>query len=117
MQNTPIEATIFYRHRAGEIDRLKQAIVPLGEQLRAVASSSERASMRGILAGDYFRINESAQMCRMLLRASKQTRAHLDDYFPLMRDGLIAAAEELENAVSSYQRLVSELRSTITPAE
>lgn len=117
MQNTPIEATIFYRHRAGETDRLKQAIVPLGDQLRAVASSSERASMRTILAGEYFRVSESAQMCRALLRTSKQTRAHLDDYFPLMHDGLIAAAEELENAVCTYQRLFTELRSTTLPAE
>lgn len=117
MQNTPIEATIFYRHAAGETDRLKRAITPLGDELRAVASSSERRSISKILLGEYFRANESVQMCRTLLRASKQTRADLDTYFPLMRDSLIAAAEELENAVSSYQKAFVELRSTIVPAE
>lgn len=117
MQSTPIEATIFYRHVAGETDRLKRAIVPLGDQLREVASSSERRSISKILLGEYFRVKESAQMCQLLLRASKQTRAHLDDYFPLMREGLIAAAEELEDAVSSYQDAFVELRSTIIPAE
>lgn len=117
MQTQPIEATIFYRHISREAGPLRDAIIPLADQIKAVASGSERAAMKAILGGNYFRLSESVQMCRMLLRAAKQTRAHLDDYFPLMRDGLIAAAENLENAVTTYQTVFAELRSTILPTE
>jgi hypothetical protein len=116
VQNTPIEATIYYRHSSGEVARLKAAIIPIADQLRRCSPGAE-AAVNKILDRRHFRVRDSQLMCALLLKAANQTRANLDEYFPLMRDGLIAAAEEMEDAVAEYQALFAELRSASVPAE
>jgi hypothetical protein len=116
VQNTPIEATIYYRHSQGEIARLKAAIIPIADQLRRCSPNAESVVNR-ILDRRHFRARDADAMCAALLKAAKQVRTHMDEYFPLMHDGLIAAAEELEDAVAEYQLRFSELRSTSLPVE
>jgi hypothetical protein len=116
VQDIPIEATIYYRHSPGEVARLKAAIIPIADQLRRCSPGAEAAVDR-VLDRRPFRVRDSEAMCAVLLKAAKQTRAHMDEYFPLMHDGLIAAAEELEDAVAEYQSRFVELRSTSLPIE
>ena len=54
-------------------------------------------------------------MRTILLRAAKHARAHLDDYFPLMRDQIIADAEVLEQAVEEYWEQFQALQAQSTP--
>lgn len=116
MQATPIEATIYYQHHWAEVARLKAAIIPLADQLRRCSPTAE-AQVNRVLERRHFRVRDSEWMCALLLNAAKQTRAHLDEYFPMMREGLIGAAEELEDAVADYQCRFAELRSTSLPTE
>jgi hypothetical protein len=116
VQTTPIEATIYYRHYLGEVARLKAAIIPLTDQL-ARCSPGAIAAVNRVLDRRHFRVRDSELMCTLLLKAANRTRANLDEYFPLMRDGLIAAAEELEDAVAEYQRHFAALRSASLPTE
>jgi hypothetical protein len=116
VQNTLIEATIYYRHSLGEVARLKAAIIPIADQLRRCSPGAE-AVVNRVLERRHFRLRDSEAMCAVLLKAAKQTRAHMDEYFPLMHDGLIAAAEELEDAVAEYQNRFEVLRSTSLPIE
>jgi hypothetical protein len=116
VQNTPIEATIYYRHSPGEIARLKAAIIPIADQLRRCSPGAE-AVVNRVLDRRHFRVRDSEAMCAVLVKAAKQTRAHMDEYFPLMHAGLIAAAEELEDAVADYKRDFEAKRSTSLPIE
>jgi hypothetical protein len=116
VQDTYIEAFVFYRHSPGEVARLKAAIIPIADQLQRCSPGAE-AAMDRVLDRRPFRVRDSELMCAALIKAAKQTRAHMDEYFPLMHDGLIAAAEELEDAVAEYQRRFAELRSTSLPVE
>jgi len=112
VQISSIEATIFYKHEPWEIQALSAATAPMAEHIRAVGLSFERNKTRAILNGEYFRAKDAALMRTMLLRAANHARYHLDDYFPLMRDGIIASTEQLEEAVREYwyefQRLQNE---------
>ena len=116
MQNTPIEATIYYRHSVGEVARLNAAIMPIADQLQRASPGAEAAIAR-VLDRRPFRVRDSELMCAALLKAAKQTRAHMDEYFPLMHDGLIAAAEELEDAVAEYKQNFEVLRTRSLPLE
>jgi hypothetical protein len=117
MQTTRIEANIYYRHSPEEIARLSRATIPLGDHIRAVSSGWERGSLRAMLEGRDFRLFEATRTCNMLRRACRHARTNLDQYFELMRPGLIEAAEELEEAVEEYDRLFTELRLSSMPME
>ena len=105
MLRTAINAFIFYQHTPEEVEELSRVIIPLAEHIKAVSSGFERGQMRRILGCETFREGEAKAMVRMLGRAAKHARAHLSDYFPLMRPDLIRQAEELELQVSRYWRV------------
>jgi len=115
--NSPIEATIFYRHLPGEVRQLSEATIPLAEQICAVASSAEYAKCKAILAGEYFRAKDAVALRIVCLRAARYARAHLEDYFPLMREEIIASAEKLEEATSAYWRAFTKLSSEVVPTK
>ena len=117
MQTRLVESTIYFRHEPAEIEGLSRAVIPLGDHIRAVSSGWERGSLRALLEGRDFRLFESTRTCAMLRRAAKHARTNLDQYFPLMRPGIIEAAEELEEAVQEYERLFTELRLSSMPME
>jgi hypothetical protein len=117
VQNTPIEATIYYRHRQSEVARLNTALIPIHDQLDRCSSPAASSAVAKVLACRHFRVRDSELMCSALLKAAKQTRANLPEYFPMMWDGLIAAVEELENAVADYQKRFEELRHESLPVE
>jgi hypothetical protein len=117
VQTKSIEATIFFRHTPAEVYRLSQAIIPLGEQIRAVSNGFERGTLKLIISAQHFRSSEAERVCRMLRRAAKYARRTLDNYFPLMRQGIIAAAEELEEAVDEYEHIFTELRNSTVALE
>lgn len=107
MLKTTVEAHVFYRHDPQEVAGLSAAMIPMADHITAVASPSDRAKMRQILAGEYFRLKEAERMLNLLRRATRHARAHLGDYFPIMREEIIDSAERLEVAVELYW---SELR-------
>ena len=117
MQHTDIEATIYYRHRRSEIARLAAAIIPVRDQLERCASPAAQAAVAKVLDCRHFRLRDSELVCATLLKAAKATRANLNEYFPLMHEGLLQAVEEVENAVADYQRRFEVLRHESLPVE
>jgi hypothetical protein len=113
--STNIDATVFYKHDPAEIAALSQATIPLADQIRDSSAHFERQSTRRILKGEYFRAGDAALMHRMLLRACKHARSHLTDYFPLMREGIIADVERLEEATKAYWNTFQKLASQSVP--
>jgi Tfp pilus assembly protein PilF len=99
-----IESTIFYRHTQEEVQRLSSAIIPLAEHIGAVAHRDERSKLKAILGCEYFRVRDARTMRTLLLRAAKHARAHLDDYFPMMRTEIMTSVEQLEEATEAYYR-------------
>jgi Tfp pilus assembly protein PilF len=99
-----IESTIFYRHTKEEVQQLSSAIIPLAEHIRAVAHTNERGKLKAILGCEYFRVRDARAMRALLLRAAKHARAHLDDYFPMMRAEVMTSVEQLEEATETYYR-------------
>lgn len=97
-----IEAHVFYRHDPIEVAGLSTATIPLADHIKAVSTPFDRAKFRQILGGEYFRLKEADRMRCLLLRATRHARAHLRDYFPMMRDNIMANAEQLETAVDTY---------------
>jgi len=117
VQDTPIEATIYYRHRQSEVARLNLAIIPIHDQLERCCSPAALTAVEKVLERRHFRVRDSELMCATLLKAAKATRANLSEYFELMHEGLLLAVEELENAVADYQNRFEALRSTSLPLE
>ena len=117
MQTRNIEATIFYRHSLEEVRALNAAIIPMADHIGAVCRSNQVYRIRMILKGEYFRRHDAAMMRTMLLKAANHARAHLDDYFALMRDSIIADAEYLEEAVRAYWQSFEELHNEIVPTK
>jgi hypothetical protein len=102
MLQTTVLSHIHYQHSLDEVDELAQAIIPLHDNIVAVSSNNERQKMRRILRGDYFRRADALAVRNMLLRAAKHARAHLADYFPLMRQDILQSAQTLEDAARRY---------------
>jgi hypothetical protein len=102
MMTATIKATIFYSHKPEEVQALADAIVPMRDHIRAVASGFERGNMNKILSCEYFRAGDAMRMRNMLSRAANYARAHLEEYFPAMRQDVMRSAEELEQATKEY---------------
>lgn len=113
--STNIDATVFYKHDPAEIAPLSEATIPLAEQIRASSAQFERQALRRVLHGEYFRAGHAAVMHTMLLRTCKYARSHLTDYFPLMREGIIADVERLEEATEAYWETFQKLASQSVP--
>lgn len=97
-----VEAHVFYKHAPKEVAALSAAVIPLWDHVKAVSGGFDRARMKGIMAGDYFRVKEADRMRCLLLRATRHARAHLSEYFPAMRESIMADATRLEEAVERY---------------
>lgn len=113
MLTTTIDAHIFYKHDKDEVAGLSAAMIPLADHIKAVATAPERAKIRGILDGGYFRYKEATKMRTVLQRATRHARTNLADYFPYMRTEILANAERLEVATDIYwdelQHMVQEV--------
>jgi hypothetical protein len=116
MVKSVIQATIFYQHDPAEVAGLSAAIIPMADHIKAVANSGERAIMKRILLGGYFRFREAKKMQTLLMRASRHARANLSDYFPLMREGIMEAAERLEVAVEIYWSELTHMVDEVLPS-
>jgi hypothetical protein len=97
-----VDAHVYYKHAAKEVEALSDAVIPLWDHVKAVSGSWDRAKMKGIMTGDYFRVREADRMRCLLLRATRHARAHLSEYFPTMREVIMADATRLEEAVDNY---------------
>jgi hypothetical protein len=96
------DAHIHYRHSEEEVAQLAKAVVPLHDAIVAVSSPAQRGKLTTILRGNYFRRGDIVVTRAMLLRAVKYARAHLGDYFPVMRQQLLEDAQALEDALVAY---------------
>lgn len=117
METASIEATIFYRHLPEEVRALRAATIPMADHIRAVALSFERNKTKAILSGEYFRAGDAATMRTMLLRAANHARYHVGDYFPMMREEIIANAERLEEAVRAYWQVFQKAHHEVVPTK
>lgn len=117
MIGSTIDATVFYKHALDEVEALQEAILPMADHIDAVALNWEKKKMGTILAGEYFRYREASAVRKMLLRACNHARYHLDEYFPLMREGIIADTERLEEAVLRYWQFVQFHHQELTPTK
>lgn len=117
MLQTTIDAVIFYRHDPAEVAGLNAAMIPLADHIKAVGSSSDRSKTKSILAGGYFRWRDASRMRTMLQRASRHARANLSDYFPMMREGIIEAAERLEVATQIYWEELRHMVDEVMPTQ
>jgi hypothetical protein len=110
MVSTSIESHIHYRHSPEETAELERAVIPMAEHVKAVVSPQFRSRIRHILKGEYFRFHEARSMRDALLRAVKQARMSLGDYFPGMRAQILVNALALEEAVQSYWIMLQNAR-------
>jgi hypothetical protein len=97
-----IEAHVFYKHDPRETQALRAAVIPMAAHIKAVSQGHDRSKMREILEGEYFRVKDADRMRCVLLRATRHARAHLVEYFPIVRSEIMTNAEELEQAVEDY---------------
>jgi hypothetical protein len=116
MLQTKIDAHIFYRHDPAEVAGLSAAIIPLAEHIKAVAVGPDRAKIRNILGGGYFRLREAERMRLVLIRATRHARANLADYFPYLRSDIMASAEKLEEAVDLYWEELKHMVDEVFPS-
>lgn len=112
MTSSTIDAHVFYRHRPEEVAGLRKAIIPLADHIKAVGGLSSAAP---VIDGRYFRYRQAEGLCTILLRAAKHARSHLSEYFPAMREGIIANAEILEQAVAEYWQAFERLQADSVP--
>lgn len=97
-----VDAHVHFKHSEDEVAALNKAIVPLHDNILAVATPNERGNMRRILNCNYFRRRDAQRMQSMLIRASKHAKANLADYFPMMRQSVLEQAQALEDATVAY---------------
>jgi hypothetical protein len=115
VETANIQATIFYRHSPEEVRALEAATIPMVDHIRAVCGNL--VEMRQIFGGKYFRYGQARATCTILLRATRHARAHLDDYFPMMREQIIADTEKLEEAVKTYWHQFEKAHNQLAPAK
>jgi hypothetical protein len=115
MVTQTLEATIHYKHSVEEVAELDRAVKPMGEYIARSSRHGERQKMRHILGGDYFRRRDALAMKSMLLRSCKFARAHLDEYFPAMRQEILINTQILEIAANRYWRDFERLMAESTP--
>jgi hypothetical protein len=115
MRESDIHAIIHFQHSPNEVAGLNEAIIPMMDNIRAVASEHERTAMRRILAGNYFRAMHARAMTNMLGRAVKHARANLSEYFPPMRAGVLEHVQALEDAVTNYRVTFEALKEHTLP--
>ena len=110
MIRTAIEAHVHYRHSSDETAALTAAAIPMAEYIRTVAGPPFAARIKRILGGEYFRWREAITMKSCLLRAVKQARLSLGDYFPGMREQILINAQALEEATQAYWVMLQNAR-------
>lgn len=111
-----VDSHIFFLHSADEVDDLDKAAIPMAEYIAIVASPLERKTLKRILKGKYFRLQDARKTKNMLLRACKYARAHLSDFFPILQAGIVTNALVLENATIAYWNRFERLREEVVPA-
>ena len=116
MLQTVIKATVFYQHDPAEIAGLAAAMVPMADHLKAVYSGGDKAMVKRILEGQYFRFREAKRMRMLLMRASNHARANLSEYFPMMREGVMDGAERLEVAIQLYWDELTHMVDAVLPS-
>lgn len=99
-----VDSHIHYKHSPDEVAQLAKAVVPMRDSILAVSAPWERAKMKMILRGDYFRRADALHMKNMLLRAVKHSRANLSDYFVILRQQILKDSQDLEDSAKEYWR-------------
>jgi hypothetical protein len=117
MRESDIHAHIHFQHAQNEVAGLNEAIIPMADSIRAVSTQGQRAKMRAILAGEYFRAMHARAMISMLLRAVKHARANLGEVFPTMRAFVLSDAQALEDAVTNYRATFEALKERTLPTQ
>jgi hypothetical protein len=112
-----IKATVFYQHDPNEVAGLSAAMIPLADHLKAVYTGGDKAMVKRILDGGYFRFREAKRMRMLLQRASRHARANLDSYFPMMREGIMDGAERLEVATEIYWSELCHMVQEVMPSQ
>jgi hypothetical protein len=115
MVKSEIQAHIHFRHSQEEVAELNKAIISMREYILAVSSQHERGYMHTILGGEYFRAQHATRMVTMLVNASKYAKAHLGDFFPVMRPQILDDALALEEAALEYKTWFEELKNETLP--
>jgi hypothetical protein len=115
MIKSEMDCHIHFKHTQEEVAALNKAVIPMRECIRAVGSQSDRAKMRAILGCEYFRARSATTMVGMLVKAAKYAKAHLSDYFPLMRAQILDDALALEEAALDYKAAFAELKNETLP--
>lgn len=115
VQTATIKATVFYKHDPNEVAGLSAAMIPLADHLRAVYSGGDKAMVKRILDGQYFRYREAKRMRMLLQRASRHARANLSDYFPMIRESIMDGAERLEVATEIYWSELTHMVDQVLP--
>jgi hypothetical protein len=110
-----MESVVHYRHSPEEVVDLEMATVPMADSIKRVSTWQCRMSMKRILGCEFFRAREASTVRNMLLRAVKFSRAHLDEYFPLMRQDTLMQAQDLEDATNRYWVNFQRLREETLP--
>lgn len=115
MIRTSTLAFVNYQHLPEEVAELAAAIEPLAEDIRAVGSQGDRARMRHILGCEQFRYRDARLVKNMLESAAKHARANVGNYFPSMRQEILAKIENLEEAIKCYWAEFTEQEREIVP--
>jgi hypothetical protein len=108
MLKRTVEAHVHYSHSLAEVAALDKATVPLRDAIIAVSTGNERGQMRRILNGHDFRKRDAYNMRELLKRATRHARNNLQDFFPGMREEVLANIEELEDALDEYWKRFSQ---------
>jgi hypothetical protein len=117
VQTTSIKAVVFYRHDPNEVAGLSAAMIPMADHLKAVYTGGDKAMIKRILEGQYFRFREAKKMRTLLQRASRHARANLAEYFPMLRESIMEGAERLEVATEIYWSELTHMVDQVLPTQ
>jgi hypothetical protein len=97
-----INAITKYQHDLREVEELARAVAPMRTHMKASIGWQRREVIDQILKGEEFRYRDAKMMRDSLLKACKHARATMDDYFPMMHQGIMENITTLEDAVKRY---------------
>lgn len=110
-----MDAVIHYRHAPEEVIDLELATIPMADSIKRVSTWQARTSLKRILGCEFFRAREATTVRNMLIRATKQSRATLNEFFPMMQHDVLLQSQALEDATKRYWANFQRLREESLP--